>query len=282
MAQIVSIQSHVLHGHVGNCAAVPAMRALGAQVTAVPTTLLSNHPHYPTMRGQILDAGLVADLLLGVEERGLAAHATVLVTGFMGSVAVGEVVADFVERTLSRNPDVIYVCDPVLGDDDLGGFADGALLGLFRERLLPLATVATPNGWEACKIAELPAAIGEMDLLQALRDRGLRDVVITGGSATDERLRNLVLEGQDVSAIETPRLPVRPAGTGDMFTGVLAAQLGEGARLENAARRATAMTFAMLERTPPTPWAEMPIESNIDSVARMASPFAPVPIGTLT
>jgi hypothetical protein len=67
-----------------------------------------------------------------------------------------------------------------------------------------------------------------------------------------------------------------------MFTGVLAAQLGQGARLVDAARRATAMTFAMLERTPSTPWAEMPIESNIDSVALMASPFTPVPIGTLT
>lgn len=281
MARIISIQSHVLHGHVGNSAAVPAMRALGAQVTAVPTTLLSNHPHYPTIRGHILDAGLVADLLLGIEERGLVSDAAVLVTGFLGSVAIGEVVADFIARTLSANPALIYICDPVLGDDDLGGFADPALLELFRGRLMPLSSIVTPNGWEARRITGTAENISELDLLKALRDHGVRDAVITGGSAINELQRTLVLEGAAVSAIETPRLAVRPAGTGDLFTGALAAEIARGSTLLDAAARATAITFAMLERTSGTPWAEMPVEDQIEDIAHNAAPFSAIPVGRL-
>lgn len=279
MAHIISIQSQVVHGHVGNSAAVPAMRALGATVTAVPTTLLSNHPHYPTMRGHILDAPLVADLLRGVEERGLIERAAVLVTGFLGSVAIGEAVADFVARARVRNPALITICDPVLGDDDLGGFADPALAALFRERLMPQAAVVTPNGWEARLIAGEGAAVSDIDLLHALRGRGLRDIVVTGGHASHDRLRTLILEGEAASAIGTPRLDVRPAGTGDFFTGVLAAEMARGTRLSDAAERAAALTFAILEHTARTPWAEMPVDTEIDALVRSTKPLSRVSLG---
>src|ERR1051325_7285024 len=114
---VISIQSQVVHGHVGNSAAVHAMQAEGVNVAAVPTTLLSNHPRYPTVRGRVLDAELVADLLKGVEERGLVEQTRVLVTGYLGSPANAGVVADFVERARRTNPDLIYLCDPVIGDD---------------------------------------------------------------------------------------------------------------------------------------------------------------------
>ena len=85
---VISIQSQVVTGHVGNSAAVYPMQAEGVTVAAVPTTLLSNHPRYPTTRGRVLDADLVADLLLGVEERGLIEQAAVLITGYLGSPAI--------------------------------------------------------------------------------------------------------------------------------------------------------------------------------------------------
>ncbi|MCG2841528.1 pyridoxal kinase [Sandaracinobacter sp. RS1-74] len=282
MTRIISIQSQVLFGHVGNSAAVPAMRIHGAEVTAVPTTLLSNHPHYPSMRGRLLEPELVADLLLGVEERGLVDEAAVLVTGYMGRPETGDVVAGFVERALRRNPKLLYVCDPVLGDDDLGGFTDPALLEVFRERLVPLAAVATPNGWEARLLAGVGEGAAGLELLAALRGAGFRDMVVTGGSASGERLRALVLDGVEASAVETARLPVRPAGTGDFFTGVLAAELAEGAALPAAAARAMAVTFAMLERTPLAPWAEMPVETALADVLAAAPALRPESIGGLS
>src|SRR5206468_3203158 len=105
---VISIQSQVVHGHVGNSAAVPAMQAEGVNVAAVPTTLLSNHPRYPTLRGRVLETELVADLLKGVEERDLVDKAAVLVTGYLGSPGNAAVIADFVERALTRNSKLVY------------------------------------------------------------------------------------------------------------------------------------------------------------------------------
>lgn len=276
MPRIISIQSQVLHGHVGNAAAAPAMRALGALVTAVPTTLLSNHPHYETMRGGVLDAELVADLLRGIEERGLVADASVLVTGYLGSAAIGHVVADFVGRARAANPALRYICDPVLGDDDLGNFVAPGLLDLFRERLLPMAWLATPNLWEAAALlgsdSDAPA------LLHRLREAGAAQALITGGHAGDGDVRTLLLDGDQRWALTTPKLPARPAGTGDFFTGVLAAKLATGASLVDAAAFAVALTYQLLLLTPSQRWAEMPIETHLDDAIRTMRPITPEPL----
>jgi pyridoxine kinase len=89
----------------------------------VPTTLLSNHLHYPTIRGSVLDAELVRDLLTGVEERGLVDACGVLITGYLGSAAIAAVVIDFVRRAKARNPKLLYLCDPVMGDADPGFYS---------------------------------------------------------------------------------------------------------------------------------------------------------------
>jgi hypothetical protein len=115
---VISIQSQVAWGHVGNSAAVFPMQLHGIDVTAVPTTLLSNRPGYPTIRGRVLDAQLVSDLLLGIEERGAADACSMIVSGYLGSSEIAAVVADFVISAKARNPALLYCCDPVLGDRD--------------------------------------------------------------------------------------------------------------------------------------------------------------------
>src|ERR1700752_4546001 len=119
---VISIQSQVAFGHVGNNAAVFAMQMHGIDVTAVPTTLLSNRPGYPSIRGRVLDAQLVADLLRGIEERGAVDTCEMILSGYLGSPEIGAVVADFVAHARARNPKLAYCCDPVLGDSDRGLF----------------------------------------------------------------------------------------------------------------------------------------------------------------
>ena len=154
---VISIQSQVVHGHVGNSAAVFPMQAEGVTVAAVPTALLSNHPHYSTMRGTVLDAGLVADLLRGVEERGLVERATVLLTGYLGSSAIAEHVACFAAAARKHDPNLVYLCDPVMGDDDLGVFVADGLTDIFRDQLVPLASIITPNQFELELLARTKA-----------------------------------------------------------------------------------------------------------------------------
>src|SRR6202162_3807280 len=145
---VISIQSQVAFGHVGNSAAVLPLQMHGIDVTAVPTTLLSNRPGYPTLRGRVLDAKLVADLLQGIEERGAVDRCRMILSGYLGSPEIAAVVADFVARARARNPGLLYCCDPVLGDRDRGLFVQAPIPPLVRDRLCPLADILTPNHFE--------------------------------------------------------------------------------------------------------------------------------------
>src|SRR4051812_48041823 len=145
---VISIQSQVAYGHVGNSAAVFPLQMHGIDVVAVPTTLLSNRPGYPTVRGKVLDAQLVADLLQGIEERGVVEDASLILSGYLGSAEIAAVIADFVARAKARNPKLGYACDPVLGDRDRGLFVKADIPPLVRDRLVPLADIVTPNHFE--------------------------------------------------------------------------------------------------------------------------------------
>ncbi|MCP3382797.1 pyridoxal kinase [Bradyrhizobium sp. CCGUVB4N] len=250
---VISIQSQVVHGHVGNSAAVHAMQAEGVNVAAVPTTLLSNHPRYPTVRGRVLDAELVADLLRGVEERDLVDEAAVLVTGYLGSPDNAVVVADFVERALSRNSKLVYLCDPVIGDDGRVYVADG-ILDVVRHRLLPAAHLITPNQFELELLSGVK--IADTDSLRAaaaaLAGQRRIDVVATGCTLADTpngQVETILCADGQLSRFATPRLPIRPYGTGDLLTGLIAAHLAKGTAIEAAVRLAVETIFAVLVRT---------------------------------
>ena len=183
---VISIQSQVVHGCVGNNAAVMPMQVHGLTVVAVPTTLLSNHPHSSMMRGRILDVDLVINLLRGVEQQGLAESSAAILTGFLGSPANGEMVADFVARAKKRNPDLIHILDPVAGDDYIGAFACPELIDVFRHKLIPLADIVTPNWWELRQLAASSRHDANLSLARQFLQQGPRCVVVTGGKPTGQ------------------------------------------------------------------------------------------------
>ena len=272
MMRVISIQSQVIHGHVGNSAAVFPMQAKGLEVAAVPTALLSNHPHYPTMHGRVLEPDLVAALLRGVEERGLIETSRVLVTGYLGSVANAGIVADFVARARLRNPKLHYVCDPVMGDDDLGLFVNAELVDVFREWLVPMASVITPNqyelevlvGCEARSVSALGAA------MRVLNERGTKAAAVTGCRLDDtppDMVETVVWSPRGLDRTSVARLPIRPCGTGDLFTALLVARLCEAMALPEAGAAATHEIFAVLQRTQADASQEMRI---------IGFPFAPI------
>ena len=264
---VISIQSQVAYGHVGNSAAAMPMRALGIEVVEVPTALLSNHPHYPTMRGRILEADLVADLLLGLEERGLPDRATAILSGFMGRAETAEAVTRFVTRARRRNPELLFACDPVMGDADIGFFAAAELQRAFATQLVPLADVIFPNAFELSALAG--QLINAAQDVSEARDRlGVPAVVATSVPLTGkpDALASVVADRGGLTIAEAPRLPVRPAGTGDLFAALTLAWRLRGRTLAQAAQRAVAGLSHVLNRTDPSPWAEMPIAAELDRI----------------
>lgn len=268
---IISIQSQVVHGHVGNSAAVLPMQARGLNVAAVPTTLLSNNPHFETMRGRVLEPELVGDLLRGVEERGLIETCRYIVSGYLGSRANGEVVAAFVQRARQLNPHITYICDPVMGDANLGVFVADQVVECLLDHLVPLADLLTPNQFEVGLMTQTqPRTWRELEAAAARiqAHRGAR-LVITGCAfpdTPDGLLENVVFDGEMRTRLTSPRLPIVPVGTGDLFTGLLTASLAHGHTLVEAARDAASVVLDVLGRTMAEGEHEMQLGSVIDAL----------------
>ncbi len=271
---VISIQSQVAWGHVGNSAAVFPMQMDGIDVIAVPTTLLSNRPGYPTIRGQVLDAQLVADLLLGIEERGALDTTKLILSGYLGSPAIAAVVADFVARAKARNPKLSYCCDPVLGDRDRGLFVHADIPPLVRDRLCPLADIIIPNHFEFEYLAGAKATTtGQMiEAAQVLLARGPSTVVVTSAElrdAQDGGIENLAIERSKAWRVRTPKLPISPNGTGDLFASLFVSARVRGSDTPDALAHAVSAIFAVLERTAASGTEEMRI---VESAGELAHP----------
>ena len=240
---VISVQSQLVYGHAGNSAAVPPLRALGLRVAEVPTTLLSNAPFYSTLRGRML--------LLGVSERGIPARAKTLVSGYFGTVENGEVFAEWAARTLAGNPQLAYWLDPVIGDTHTGPYVEPALEAVFRDKLLPLATVVTPNAFELGRLTGRDA-LAQDDAIAAAREllaRGPKWVIAHSVEGAPGELVTLAVSADAVWRWTSEHLPVDVAGTGDVLLGLTMAFVLRGEPMPMAISRAIAGVHAALEAT---------------------------------
>lgn len=267
---VISIQSQVVHGHVGNSAAVFPLQACGIEVTAVPTALLSNHPHYSSMRGEVLDVKLVRDLLRGVEERGLVDTCKVLISGYLGSPEIAAAVIDFVRRAKARNPKLLYLCDPVMGDAGPGVYVEEDLRALFCEGLVPLADIITPNQFELEQLAGRAPATLE-GIVAAARGIGPSTVAVTGvqlQDASPQIVQTLAIEPRAAWMVSTPRISCHPSGTGDLFTALFAAALVQGLATGAALGRAVSGVYGVVEETERRQSYEMALIASAERMLR--------------
>ena len=280
---VISIQSQVAYGHVGNSAAVLPLQMHGIDVIAVPTTLLSNRPGYPTIRGRVLDAALVADLLRGIEERGAVDACKMILSGYLGSPEIAAEVADFVARAKARNPALLYCCDPVLGDRDRGLFVQKDIPPLVRDRLCRLADIITPNHFEFEFLCGAKAITIEQVIkaAQALMARGPSTVVVTSAELADTpdgEIETLAIEQSQAWRVRTPKLPISPNGTGDLFAALLVAARVQGKDTPDALGHAASAIFAVLERTAARGTEEMRIVESAEQLTHPKRRFDAVAV----
>ena len=275
---VISIQSQVAFGHVGNSAAVFPMQMHGIDVVAVPTTLLSNRPGYPTIRGRVFDAQLVADLLVGIEERGAIDSADMILSGYLGSADIARVVADLVARAKAKNRALRYCLDPVLGDRDRGLFVHADIPPLVRDHLCRLADIITPNHFEFEFLCGREArTINEvMSAAKLLGARSPSTIVVTSAELADTpdgEIETLAIEHSremlKAWRVRTPKLPNSPNGAGDLFAALYAAATVRGSDTPDALSHAASAIFAVLETTAARGTTEMRI---VESAAALVHP----------
>ena len=200
MHTVLSIQSFVSYGHAGNASATFPLQRLGVTVMPVHTVLFSNHTGYATWRGPLIPAGDVADVITGIDERGALATTDAVLTGYLGAPDMGQVILDAVNLTKRRNPDAVFLADPVMGDRGTGLYCQAGIPEFFRDHLVPLADIMTPNLFELEQLTGHPLhRLDEVVLAaETLRRRGPGIVLVTSvvvDDLPDGLLRMLAVTG---------------------------------------------------------------------------------------
>ena len=229
---ILSIQSDVAYGHVGNGAARFALQRLGHEVWALPTVLLSSHAGYPTVAGESMSAELLRKLIEGLGANGWLVQCDAVLSGYLGHADQAQVVAEAVRRIKGANAKAIYCLDPVFGDAGRAYAKPGVAEAMARH-LLPLADIVTPNAFELSSLASVPVR-GADDAREASRRLGRPIVLATSVPAGADRIGTLVATKDEAWLATTPLLPDPPHGSGDLLAALFLAQRLAGEPLRDA------------------------------------------------
>jgi pyridoxine kinase len=273
--RILSIQSHVAYGHVGNSAAVFPLQRLGHEVWPVLTVNFSNHTGYGAWRGPLIDPADVTDVITGIEERGALAGCDAVLSGYQGSPAIADVVVDAVQRVKAANPSATYTCDPVMGNARSGCFVNPELPPIIRERVVPVADVITPNQFELgfltdTEPASLEAVLESADLARAM---GPSTVLVTSVETGEDTIGLLAVNGEGAWLVETPLLPLKANGSGDLTAALFTAHLHSTGSPEQAVARTVSSVFAVLKQTLDSGERELRLVDAQDAIAEPACEF---------
>jgi len=255
---ILSLQSHVVYGYAGNTAAVFPMQKLGREVWAINTVEFSNHTGYGAWRGKVLGGELAEELVAGLEERGVLPDCEAVLSGYMGDAAVARAISGALRRVRSVSPKALYCCDPVMGDVGRGIYVNPDIPDMFKNELVPLADIVTPNEFEletltGINIQGIDDARRAIDMLHG---KGPGIVLVTsyrGGKAasTSEgaHVGMLASDKSGVYMVETPELPITTAvaGSGDITAAVFLSRYLETGDVRKALELCTASIFGIME-----------------------------------
>lgn len=268
---ILSFQSSVAYGYVGNAAAVFCLRRAGHEVWPVDTVAFSNHPGHGSFRGRVVPASEIADIIDGMTALGVLDGCRAILSGYMGSAETGSIVLQAVRRIKAADARALYCCDPVMGDRDPGLYVTKDLTGFFRNEAVPAADVLVPNHFELEVLAErpLPSTDDVLAAADALLNNGPRIIVVTSLAThqMDPRtIGNLVVTRDGAWLAVTPRLPLAAKGAGDALAAMF---LGDYLRCRDATKalsQAVSAVFAIVEATAAAGASELRLVASQDAI----------------
>ena len=263
---ILSIQSEVVYGHVGQAAARFALQRLGHEVWAVPSVLLSSHAGYAAVAGEPVAADLMARLIGGLEVNGWLDTCDAVLSGYLGQADQAQVVADAVRQMKRGNAHALYCLDPVFGDEGRA-YAKRGVAEAMAKMLLPLADIVTPNAFELASLASVPVRNAQ-EALEAARRLGRPCVVATSVPDGEERIGTLVVTGDEAWFLSTPRLANVPHGAGDLLAALFLGHRLQDVPVKDALTRAAATVFRMLKESVRRKVHEMPLIAEQQAIVK--------------
>ncbi len=274
--RILSIQSSVAYGHVGNSAAVFPLQRLGHEVWPVFTVHFSNHTGYGAWRGPLLAPSDVAEVITGIEDRGVLATCDAVLSGYQGSPAVAAVIVEAVQKVKAANPAATYTCDPVMGNAKSGCFVNPEIPPIIRSSVVPVADILTPNQFELGFITGRDDLSGPSSLdavLEAadeVRSMGPSTVLVTSVErlgAPDDVIEMIAVTGDGAWIVQTPRLPMKANGSGDITAALFTAHLHSTGSAAVALGRTVASVYDVLAATLESGERELRLIAAQDAIA---------------
>lgn len=281
---ILSIQSWVATGHVGNAAAIFALQRLGAEVHAIHTVQFSNHPGHGAFTGQVYPGAQTAALVDGIEARGLLPACDALLSGYMGDAETGQAIIHAADRLRAANPAALFCCDPVIGDIGRGVFVRPAIPALIHGHLVPRADILTPNLFElehltALPCPTLPATRAAIRTLQSrMNPHGPAIVLLTSlilPETPPDQLDLLAASRTGLHRLRVPRLPIAPNGAGDAIAALFLFHILQTNSVPTALAQAGSAIAALLRRTAAAQAPELLLIQAQDELVQPTIRYAP-------
>jgi len=251
MPTVLSVQSWVACGSVGNTAALFPLQRLGCETWSLNTVAFSNHTGYERWRGETVPACQIATLFEGIAELGVLPCCDAVLSGYLGEAETGSVLLDIVTRVKKANPRALFCCDPVMGDVGPGYYVRAGIPEFYRDRALALADVVTPNRFELEWLSGGPVRnLAEAcDAIAALRQLGPGIVLATSLETEADRVAAVATGPEGTWAVETPRLPIEATGCGDAVAALFLGWLLKGKPVPDALAVTIAAIYGVIEAT---------------------------------
>jgi pyridoxine kinase len=290
---ILSIQSHVAYGYVGNRAATFPLQRLGLEVWAINTVQFSNHTGYGAWTGEVFAPGHIGALLDGIAALGVLGECDAVLSGYLGDGATGQAVIEAARRVRAANPKAIWCCDPVMGDVGRGFFVRPGIPELFRDQVLRNADIVTPNQFELDYLAGAPTRTLEQAVAacRKLLAQGPRVVLVTSlhrapeaaeetapeiADVDPDQIEMLVVTAEGAWLVATPllRFAVPPNGSGDAVAALFLAHYLRSGDAAAALAEAAAAIFAIMQTTYNAGRRELDLIGAQDEIVRPSRRFA--------
>jgi pyridoxine kinase len=260
VSSILSIQSYVCFGYVGNKAAMFALQRLGFDVTAVNTVQFSNHTGYPSFEGDVMSQEHLSRILSGIKQRDVFKDFSCVISGYQGSPFLGKLIVDTVRDVKKENPSALYCCDPVIGDVGVGTFVKPEVAEFIRNYCVPVADILTPNCYELAyltgnSVESLNSMVAIQSACKKLHQAGPKIILVTSilDSETSfcDSIQMLVSTKDQTFTVETPRLSIGfPAsGSGDATTALFMAYFLQHRDPRVALEKTAASIFEIFKAT---------------------------------
>lgn len=275
---VLSIQSHVAYGHVGNAAATFSMQRLGVEVWPIHTVQFSNHTGYGAWKGRVFDGPSIEELLDGIQDRGVLPTCDGIVSGYMGSADIGNAILAAVRRVRAVNHKALYCCDPVIGDVGRGVFVRPGIPEFMKQQAVPLADIVTPNHFELEYLSGITAnSLSSLkQAVAAVHSLGPRVVLVTSvvtAETPGDALDLVASDSNRLWRVRTPKLPISVNGAGDAVAALFLVHYLKTGSAAQALGAATASVYGLLKRTSDAGSREILLVAAQDELVRPSTTF---------